>query len=528
MTGGRLRGPGGRWRSLASGSAPALVGVVAFALARWTLLPGQGLWDTGEFQVVAPVLGTAHPTGYPSYVLLGWLANLLLTPVGEPALRLNLLNAITFGVAAGLTVLLVRRLTARTLVGIAAGLLLALTPIPWRVGLFADPHMLHLALVAGLLLLLVGWEERARSARADADRWLVGAAALYGVGLGNQALTVLLAPGIALFVLAVAPGTWRRAALVGRCAMAVLGTAALLYLELPVRAAMGASLVYGHPDTWGGFWYVVLGLQFGGALGGLLADLAGKAGALVALATAQFGPLVALIPAAFLVTAVRRPRYALLTATWLVMTGWFAVSYTNADIERYYLGPILIVVSWLAIAADGLVEALEAWLFVQPNAGRRVGEARRLLAAAVVCGALVAPAVIAAPTTRLLVDQSTDTSATDWSRWALQVVAPNAVLVTWWDYSTPLWYRQLILGERPDVSVIDDRTRLDANLGSVDDVIRANLGRRPVYLVRRDEDVPGLEGRWVLDQVTDPGQTQSLLRVVGPRAGGVARATIGP
>jgi hypothetical protein len=210
------------------------------------------------------------------------------------------------------------------------------------------------------------------------------------------------------------------------------------------------------------------------------------------------------------------------------MTCWFAVSYTNADIERYYLGPILIVVSWLAIAADGVVEALEAWLFVQPDAGRRWREARRLVAAAVVCGALIAPALIAAPTTRLLVDQSTDTSATDWSRWALQVVAPDAVFVTWWDYSTPLWYRQLILGERPDVSVIDDRTRLDANLGSVDDVIRANLGRRPVYLVRRDEEIPGLEGRWVLDQVTDPGGTQSLLRVVAPRVASVGPATIAP
>ena len=528
MTGGRPRGLGGRWRSLASGAAPALVGIAAFALARWTLLPGQGLWDTGEFQVVAPVLGTAHPTGYPSYLLLGWLANLLLTPVGEPALRMNLLNAITFGVAAGLTVLLVRRLTGRTLVGIAAGLLLALTPIPWRVGSFADPHMLHLALVAGLLLLLVGWEERARSGSAGADRWLVGAAALYGVALGNQALTVLLAPGIALFILAVAPGTWRRPSLVGRCALAVLGTAALLYLELPIRAAMGAPLVYGHPDTWGGFWYVVLGLQFGGALGGLLADVGGKAAALAALATAQFGPLVALIPAAFLVTAVRRPRYALLTATWLVMTCWFAVSYTNADIERYYLGPILIAVSWLAITADGVVEALEAWLFVQPDAGRRWGEARRLVAAAVVCGALIAPAVIAVPTTRLLVDQSTDTSAADWSRWAMEVVAPDAVLVTWWDYSTPLWYRQLILGERPDVSVIDDRTRLDANLGSVDDVIRANLGRRPVYLVRRDQEIPGLEGRWLVDQVTDPGGTQALLRVVAARVASVGPATIAP
>ena len=35
-------------------------------------MPGVGFWDTGEFQTVLPILGTAHPTGYPTYVLLGW------------------------------------------------------------------------------------------------------------------------------------------------------------------------------------------------------------------------------------------------------------------------------------------------------------------------------------------------------------------------------------------------------------------------------------------------------------------------
>lgn len=520
-------GRGARWGALASGAAPALVGVVAFALARSTLLPGLGLWDTGEFQVVAPVLGTAHPTGYPSYVLLGWLASLLLTPVGEPALRMNLLSAILLGVAAGLTVVLVRRLTGRGPVAIAAGVLLALTPIPWRVGSFADPHMLHLALVAGLLVLLVGWEERVRNGRADADRWLVCAAALYGVALGNQALTLLLAPGIALFILAVEPRVWLRRAQLGRCVLAFVGVAAVLYLELPIRAAMGAPLVYGHPGTWGGFWYVVLGAQFTGALAGPFTDLAGKAAELARVATDQFGLLVALIPAAFLVTAVRRPRYALLTGAWLVITCWFAVSYTNADIERYYLGPILVAISWLAIAAGVLLDAAAVQLLAPDGEGCRAA-ARRLVASIVVGVALVAPAVIAAPATRLVVDQSADTRAGDWSRWTFGVVGPNAVLVTWWGYSTPLWYRQLVLGERPDVRVIDDRTRLDESLGSVDDVIHANLGKRPVYLVRLDEDTPALEGRWQVDVVPDPAGTQPLLRVVGPRAVGPVPGTMAP
>ena len=519
--------------ALASGAAPALVGVLAFALARSTLLPGLGLWDTGEFQVVAPVLGTAHPTGYPSYVLLGWLANLLLTPFGEPALRMNLLSAITLGVAAGLVVVLIRQVTGRTLVAIAAGALLALTPIPWRIGSFADPHMLHLALAAGLLGLLVGWEERARNGRADADRWLVGAAALYGVALGNQGLTLLLAPGIALFILAVGPRVWLRRAQLGRCILALVGVTALLYLELPIRAAMGAPLVYGHPATWDGFWYVVLGAQFTGAVTGPFTDLTGKAAELVGLARDQFGPLAALIPAAFLATAVRRPRYALLTGAWLVVTCWFAASYTNADIERYYLGPILIAISWLAVAAGTVIDAVEAQLLVplddmgMPPTGKRSG-ALHLVASVAVGIALIAPAVIAVPTTRLGVDQSADTRAADWSRWTFGVVEPDAVLVTWWGFSTPLWYRQVILGERPDVRVIDDRTRLDENLGSVDEVIRANLGRAAVYLVRRAEDTLDLEQRWQVEMVLDPDGTQPLLRVVGPRAAGHDPGTMAP
>jgi hypothetical protein len=533
VSGGRAPDPLVRWGALATGAAPVLVGMLAFALARSTLLPGLGLWDTGEFQVVAPVLGTAHPTGYPSYVLLGWLASLLLAPFGEPALRMNLLSAITLGVTAGLTVVLVRGLTGRTLVGVAAGTLLALTPIPWRIGSFADPHMLHLALVAGLLGLLVGWEERVRNGRADADRWLVGAAALYGVALGNQALTLLLAPGIALFVLAVEPRVWLRRAQLGRCILALVGITALLYLELPIRAAMGAPLVYGHPATWDGFWYVVLAEQFTGAVTGPFTDLAGNAAELARVATDQFGLLVALIPAAFLVTAVRRPRYALLTGAWLVVTCWFAVSYTNADIERYYLGPILIVVSWLAVAAGVVVDALEAQLLVPlDDAGMRPAGMRsaalRLVVSVGVGVALVAPAVIAAPTTRLGVDQSADTRAADWSCWTFGVVEPDAVLVTWWGFSTPLWYRQVILGERPDVRVIDDRTRLDENLGSVDDVIRANLGSGAVYLVRRGEDTLDLEQRWQVEVVLDPDGTQPLLRVVGPRAAGHDPGTMAP
>ena len=62
------------------------------------------------------------------------------------------------------------------------------------------------------------------------------------------------------------------------------------------------------------------------------------------------------------------------------------------------------------------------------------------------------------------------------------------MIVSWWSYSTPLWYAQLIEDRRPDIFVADDRTRLDLNLGDLTTVIDANLGVRPVYVTRVDQN----------------------------------------
>jgi hypothetical protein len=490
-----------------SAVAPVLVGLSAFVLGRSVLLPGQGFWDTGQFQTVGPLLGTAHPTGYPGYLLLGWLASLALAPLGEPAFRMNLLSAGLVGAAAGLVVVLVRELAGRTIIAAAAGLLLALTPIVWRIGSFADPHALHLALLAALLALLAGWERRRRAGSRGADRWLAAAA--------------------------LEPGILRRPRFVVGCAGLLVGTTAALYLQLPIRAAAGAPLVYGRPDTWEGFWYVVLAEQFRGSLVDPFGNLAGKALALATWAGDQLGVLAAMVPAAFVVVAVRRPRFALLTGTWLLVTCWFAASYVNADLERYYLGPVLVVVAWLGLAAGVLADAIVGRVAVRRGGGPRSGWTDAALVAprggrpvlglvaGTVAAALVLPALIAVPATVARVDSSRDTRAADWSRWVLATLPADAVVVSWWSFSTPLWYRTLVLGERPDVRVVDDRDRLDEGLGEVEDVIRAAFADRPVFVIRLPAELGRLRDSWILEPLADPLGLQPLYRVVGPRPAGV-------
>jgi hypothetical protein len=94
-------------------------------------------------------------------------------------------------------------------------------------------------------------------------------------------------------------------------------------------------------------------------------------------------------------------------------------------------------------------------------------------------------------------------------------VARDAVLVSWWSTSTPLWYAQKVEGMRPDIEIIDDRTMLDRDLGRAPDVIDRYLGTRPVYVIRLDgRDTTELTGQFDMTIVASGGST-AVWRVDG-------------
>ncbi len=506
------------------------VALVVLVLCRAALMPGVGFWDTGELQVVGPVLGTAHPTGFPAWVILGWLASVILQPFGDPAFRMNLLSAILVATAAGLVVVLVRQLVGWTLPAIAAGVALGTNVVAWRIGTRADAHALHLVLVALLLIALVAWQ-RERD-RGGGDRWLVAASVVFGVSIANHSLTLLFAPAIGLYVVSVDRDAWRRGRLIGACALALFGTAALLYLELPLRAGpFRAPLVYGTPHTWDGFRYILLAEQFQGSIVNPLGDLPGKVATLLTRTAAWFGPLAVLVPVAFLASLAREPRYVLLTGVAAAITVFFSMSYVNADIERYYLGPILFAWTWLAILAAAAAEWLGLLLGGSPREAGEAGAApsiaareedlgaRRASGPTVAVVALLALALVVPSAAELgsrfrRVDASRDRNAQAWLDATIARIEPDAVIVSWWSYSTALWYAQLIDGRIPEVTIVDDRTRLDHELGEVEDVIERYLGRRPVYLIRADGGEIARVGRSFR---LDPGPTTNVLvRVVEP------------
>ncbi len=505
---------------------PLAVAAIAFGAIRSAMLPGIGFWDTGELQTVAPIMGTAHPTGYPTYVLLGWLVNLVLTPFGEPALRMNLFAGLCVALAAGVTVDLVRALTRSTALGVITGLGLALTQVAWAIGTQAEAHALHLAFLVILFRMLFAWEERVSAVRiattaeeraarrTSADRWLVVTAVVFGLSMGNHSLTLLLAPAVGLFVLAVDPGIVHRPRLIAACATALALTVVVVFLELPLRGGpFRAPLVYGSPQTWAGFWYVVLGAQFQDAVSGPLTDIGPKLADLVDRAAAGFGPLAILLPVGFVVAAFRRPTYAILSGVAMFVTCAFATSYTNGDIDRYYLGPTFIAWTWMALLGGELATLLRHRRDPDPDP-RAARQRPDPVVAGVLAAALLLPTLLAVPNRLASVDRSTDVTARAWVERALARMRRDAVVISWWSYSTPLWYAQHVEGRRPDIAIIDDRTRLDEGLGELTDVIDAYLPSRPVYVIRIEPDeIDELQRDYLLEP-TDGPTPAFLTRVV--------------
>ncbi|MBI4236213.1 MAG: DUF2723 domain-containing protein, partial [Chloroflexi bacterium] len=88
------------WALAAGGAALLLYAVTAAQTITWR---NQGA-DSGELTAAVMTLGVPHPPGYPTYVLLGRLATVLL-PFGDGAHRLALFAALGGAAAVALLVL---------------------------------------------------------------------------------------------------------------------------------------------------------------------------------------------------------------------------------------------------------------------------------------------------------------------------------------------------------------------------------------------------------------------------------------
>ncbi len=482
--------------------APLMVVACALMLYLATMAPSitwqHDSYDAGDLITAAHTLGIPHPSGYPTYMLLGRLFTSL--PFRDIAGRMNLLSAVSGAVAVGLACHTAFDVAgpAPGRWGIAAGsaLLLATAPVYWSQSLVTEVYALNAAFHAALLCLgsrALRHSVRAqRSSSAILSPCLSAAALLFGLGLGNHLTLVFSAPLLAApcFILW-RQGAWRLSYALRLAAWFLLGLS--VYAYLPIRAGAEPLFNWGNPQTLDGFvWMVTGGIyqQYVAALP--LQHLGERMAAWLHLLRQQFGLLGVLLGVIGARDLFQRDRVGLaVLAVPMLALSAYAIAYNTTD-SYVYLLPV--DVSWTVMLAAGTRRIAQELSTARPNWSHLVPH---LLAVG-----LLLLAVNAARVHWSAIDLSQDHTSRDYGTNVLRQVQDDAILISVTDHHTfTLWYFLRIVTPRPRVALVDaDLLGYDwyvdglrrtypwlkwpagGPLPSIQDFIQANLNHSQVYL----------------------------------------------
>ena len=191
------------------------------------------------------------------------------------------------------------------------------------------------------------------------------------------------------------------------------------------------------PQTWENFKYVVFGEQFTGTFHDR-PSLGDSVRLVLAETWQQLGVLLPLALIGLVVGFLRRAPLMVMLVLWFGVTWYFALGYENADIGRYYLVPLMCVAVVGGLGAGAILEAAKGLV-------QRVAPARRPLGrtavAALLAVVLIVPAVASVPGRFNGIDESTRSTARDGGSTSLGAALPqDSVVVSWWSFSTPMWY----------------------------------------------------------------------------------------
>jgi hypothetical protein len=436
--------------------ANILVFIFSLSIYGITTAPDVLPADSGEFQIVAPLLGVAHPPGYPLYTLSGWFFTRLI-PLGTVAFRLNLMSAF---LAAGTLTLLgaaARRWARRVgapadaalVGGVATVLTLGTATTFWAQATVANIRMPTVFWAALGFYALARYAEAAE--QSQADRALILLALALSLGIGHHPSLVFLAVFFLFYLLWVdlrlllQPQRWWKPLLV-----ALIALLPLIYL--PLRGAADARLAPPDLDTLDGFMHHVTAQGFEGDMFAFAnaEDLPLRLSLLPTLFRFQFNPaLLAAAALGLLLLAWRDRGLLVLLAGGLALHTFASITY-RAPQTIEYLMP-----AYLPLAI--LVGLVVAWMLSHlPRRGALRNATATYLAAATTL--LAAVILLAGFSNGLDHGPSFLTLARDHStrtdmEFFLNQAPEQALILADWHWATPLWYLQWVEGQRPDVEV---------------------------------------------------------------------------
>ena len=465
-------------RHLSVALALALAFLLALLVYGTRAAPTVLYGDSGEMQTVGLVGGVPHQTGYPAFVLAGYLFRHLGWP--DPAYRITFMSCVFGAASVAMMLFLFTELGLSVTVAFAAALTFGGLYTVFLVALRAEVYTLS------MFLSLVSLWATVRALRGGRDRDTLLAGFLLGISL-----TAHLSYGLAAAVLGLALA-WQvlvkhreRAlpVLVALLGAFVLGLTPYLYLvwadahRLPLdyfRTADQASNPLGRydavaPDPWPRLWHFLMGtgpfpphpLEVGPR------EVLRKLFVSVRIVSVyEWGPVGLGLALVGLVRGFRREAAlaGLLALLGLVSLGWAVVAGPTVILDLFLLSCLLYLHVFIAWGLAAVAEGLGPWW----TGGRAAGAALCLLVPVLV----LVPAhgmrhwldARRIPRLSLQIDYERylDTRsffptlrgswvARRFGEQALEVIPHGALVVGGWDEIEALRYFQLAEGRRQDL-----------------------------------------------------------------------------
>ncbi|MFZ0532236.1 MAG: DUF2723 domain-containing protein, partial [Anaerolineales bacterium] len=213
--------------------------------------------DGGDLLAAILTRGIPHPTGYPTYILLGILFQYL--PFSTPVFRGVLESLIPAALAAGLLTGWMGFVTgSKSAPHLGAAVV---TGTAWGVAplLFSQAVIVEVHGLQSLILVLVLWwiTINLQASSGTNKKWVLGLSFLVGLGCGNHVTIVLFAPAaLAALIYSIHhSGSWKLVL----AQLSLLLAGLLVYVYLPLRAHGNPPINWGNPQTWTGFLWEVTG-----------------------------------------------------------------------------------------------------------------------------------------------------------------------------------------------------------------------------------------------------------------------------
>ncbi len=406
--------------------------------------------DGGDLITAAVTGGVAHPTGYPTYLLLAQLFQWF--PIGTLAYRTNLMSAIVTAVAAvGIYRLVTRSLSSINphrywLAGLVSAFAFGLSPLVWSQAVITEVHALH-ALFVILILYLSFDDSPLQFAQKRMDRLL---GLTFGLAMGNHVTTILLIPTL------LSSAFLREPILTGEMLSAEkrqpgiysllrrlswLGIGLLVYLTLPLRALSQSPVNWGNPLTLGGFGWLVSGKLYQEQLFVLtLSSVWSRVQSVAALLIEQFG-IPGLVMGLIGLVVFYKSSHLYGNMIWIVFVFFaFAIVYATRDSFMYLIPAFLCFAIWIGLGVGGVMD-----MFVQRF--YQIGVAAGLI--------FIIYLFVLAGNHWHEVDASQDLRAERFGAEVLAQASANAIVFAEGDRAIfTMWYFHYALKNRPDLVVV--------------------------------------------------------------------------